>query len=451
MNQVRRLKIYLLGERDYPEAVVTVPEHMLGDLLGLIARARATNPALPLDAIIGTIWRLGSYRLGRTSYGAFRYECETRKDLRLVNTRGATRRPLIPSDLSHRRGARTPSIEFAIRQDVDRVRPGFFWPVLPAGLGRRFIRPASTARRVLRRAHTDRRGRLPCARPRIWSEPERGDDNRQLSAPNDAVPGLHLAVRASQNVGFPKGSACAYQSFQAGGGVPPCVPLLEAPIEYRGDNANHHPFTPRVYVASQILSGLVLCLRMVGDSRMPRLTTASLSFAVACVSLVGISPSDSTGVGAQEPTPYEIAATKNVMVRMRDGVHLATDIYRPARNGSPVEGTFPVLLERTPYNKEIENPDGTLSPVDPVPRARFRANRVVNFLASRGTSSSFRTCAVDTLPNGAGECWQTTAETVLTRLNGLPHSRGRAARSAGSDNRTREVRHMRWPSRMRQE
>ena len=65
MNQVRRLKIYLLGERDYPEAVVTVPEHMLGDLLGLIARARATNPALPLDAIIGTIWRLGSYRLGQ--------------------------------------------------------------------------------------------------------------------------------------------------------------------------------------------------------------------------------------------------------------------------------------------------------------------------------------------------------------------------------------------------
>ena len=104
---------------------------------------------------------------------------------------------------------------------------------------------------------------------------------------------------------------------------------------------------------------------------MPRLTTASLSFAVACVSLVGISPSDSTGVGAQEPTPYEVAATQNVMVRMRDGVHLATDIYRPARNGSPVEGTFPVLLERTPYNKEIENPDGTLSPVDPVTESAF--------------------------------------------------------------------------------
>ncbi len=40
------------------------------------------------------------------------------------------------------------------------------------------------------------------------------------------------------------------------------------------------------------------------------------------------------------------------MIPMRDGVRLAADIYRPARDGAPVEGKFPVLLERTPYNKE---------------------------------------------------------------------------------------------------
>ena len=39
------------------------------------------------------------------------------------------------------------------------------------------------------------------------------------------------------------------------------------------------------------------------------------------------------------------------MVPMRDGVRLATDIYRPARDGSPVSDKFPVILERTPYNK----------------------------------------------------------------------------------------------------
>jgi putative CocE/NonD family hydrolase len=40
-------------------------------------------------------------------------------------------------------------------------------------------------------------------------------------------------------------------------------------------------------------------------------------------------------------------AQKNVMVPMRDGVKLATDIYRPA-----ADGRYPVILERTPYNKD---------------------------------------------------------------------------------------------------
>src|SRR5512133_191658 len=44
--------------------------------------------------------------------------------------------------------------------------------------------------------------------------------------------------------------------------------------------------------------------------------------------------------------PFEIAATKDVRIAMRDGVHLATDIYRPA-----APGKFPILLERTPYGK----------------------------------------------------------------------------------------------------
>src|SRR5215475_2640940 len=48
---------------------------------------------------------------------------------------------------------------------------------------------------------------------------------------------------------------------------------------------------------------------------------------------------------------YEVAVTRNVMIQMRDGVRLAADIYRPARNGSAVEGKFPVLLERSPYSK----------------------------------------------------------------------------------------------------
>lgn len=43
-----------------------------------------------------------------------------------------------------------------------------------------------------------------------------------------------------------------------------------------------------------------------------------------------------------------ILIEKNIMVPMRDGVNLATDIYRPAK-----EGRYPVLLSRLPYNKEM--------------------------------------------------------------------------------------------------
>jgi putative CocE/NonD family hydrolase len=44
--------------------------------------------------------------------------------------------------------------------------------------------------------------------------------------------------------------------------------------------------------------------------------------------------------------PYPVVVEHNVEARMRDGVVLRADVYRPDK-----EGKFPVLLERTPYNK----------------------------------------------------------------------------------------------------
>ncbi|MHB9028597.1 MAG: CocE/NonD family hydrolase, partial [Candidatus Latescibacterota bacterium] len=49
--------------------------------------------------------------------------------------------------------------------------------------------------------------------------------------------------------------------------------------------------------------------------------------------------------------PHEVAAQRDIMVPMRDGIRLATDIYFPSRNGSPLDEKFPVILVRTPYNK----------------------------------------------------------------------------------------------------
>jgi putative CocE/NonD family hydrolase len=46
---------------------------------------------------------------------------------------------------------------------------------------------------------------------------------------------------------------------------------------------------------------------------------------------------------------YSVTYERNVAVKMRDGVTLRADIFRPN-----AEGKFPVLLERTPYNKDSE-------------------------------------------------------------------------------------------------
>src|SRR5215813_1367389 len=43
-----------------------------------------------------------------------------------------------------------------------------------------------------------------------------------------------------------------------------------------------------------------------------------------------------------------VVIERNIMVPMRDGVRLATDIYRPDK-----PGRFPVLLQRLPYGKNI--------------------------------------------------------------------------------------------------
>lgn len=59
---------------------------------------------------------------------------------------------------------------------------------------------------------------------------------------------------------------------------------------------------------------------------------------------------------------YGISASMDVMIPMRDGVHLATDVYRPAdADGKPVDSQFPVIIGRTSYDKS--NPVIWVNPV----------------------------------------------------------------------------------------
>ncbi|MGD1049142.1 MAG: CocE/NonD family hydrolase, partial [Candidatus Krumholzibacteriaceae bacterium] len=78
---------------------------------------------------------------------------------------------------------------------------------------------------------------------------------------------------------------------------------------------------------------------------------------------------------------FDVSVEKNVMVSMRDGVKLATDVYKPS-----AAGKFPVILLRTPYKKDMSEL-----------KARFYARRGYVFavqdcrgrFASKGTWNPF--------------------------------------------------------------
>lgn len=69
-------------------------------------------------------------------------------------------------------------------------------------------------------------------------------------------------------------------------------------------------------------------------------------------------------------TPDDTVILRDVMVPMRDGVRLATDVVLPARNGAALPGPFPTLLYRTPYDKGGARPS-EISVRDRTPRTNL--------------------------------------------------------------------------------
>ena len=57
----------------------------------------------------------------------------------------------------------------------------------------------------------------------------------------------------------------------------------------------------------------------------------------------------------RKPKYDEVLIRPNVLVPMRDGVKLATDIYLPASDGKVADEPMPALLARTPYDKGPSN------------------------------------------------------------------------------------------------
>ncbi|HUO12643.1 MAG TPA: CocE/NonD family hydrolase, partial [Caulobacteraceae bacterium] len=105
--------------------------------------------------------------------------------------------------------------------------------------------------------------------------------------------------------------------------------------------------------------------------------------ALSSVVLAGRSRAESS----EEP-PYEATLESGVWVRMRDGVRLATDVYRPSRGGRPVRGRFPAIMERTPYGRNVTSfRDFTADDSTPKTRAQ-----VAEYYVQRGYVVIFQDC-----------------------------------------------------------
>lgn len=61
--KVTRLKLWLLSDTGYPEALVTLPEHVVGDFSDLLTRAQALSPGVSMHSVVQAIWTLGSRRV----------------------------------------------------------------------------------------------------------------------------------------------------------------------------------------------------------------------------------------------------------------------------------------------------------------------------------------------------------------------------------------------------
>ena len=127
--------------------------------------------------------------------------------------------------------------------------------------------------------------------------------------------------------------------------------------------------------------------------------------------------------GAQMPPPPRPAAAivveKNVEARMRDGVILRADVYRP--NG---EGKRPALLQRTPYSK---NPGE--------PRSQFHRLAEAGFVVVVQDTRGRYTSDGVAVPHDEGADGYDTVEWVAP----LPYVDGRVGMFGGSYSATTQL------------
>jgi putative CocE/NonD family hydrolase len=154
---------------------------------------------------------------------------------------------------------------------------------------------------------------------------------------------------------------------------------------------------------------------------------------------------------------YGVLAALEVMLPMRDGVRLATDLYFPALLDDPgarAPGVFPVLLVRTPYNKRADAQRdeaeyfarrGYVVAIQDC-RGRYRSEGMFYFLAQEPEDGYDTIEWLGTQPWSSGKVgthgtsylgWTQTAAAVLNP----PHLAAMVVNQAGANAYTSSVRH----------
>jgi putative CocE/NonD family hydrolase len=170
--------------------------------------------------------------------------------------------------------------------------------------------------------------------------------------------------------------------------------------------------------------------------------------------------------GQQPSDPYDVTAEHGVMVPMRDGVKLSTDVYRPARGSEPLTERLPILLQRTPYvidqgglvkQARFFAQHGYIVALQNV-RGRYKSEGTFIKYDALGANDAFDTIAwLATLPYGNGQVgmWGTSygahtqaeaakmkppaLRTVLLNEGGLSNAWDNAVRNGGAFELGREL------------
>ncbi len=152
---------------------------------------------------------------------------------------------------------------------------------------------------------------------------------------------------------------------------------------------------------------------------------------------------------------YDVTTERDVMVEMRDGVRLATDLYFPARDGEPLPGTLPAVFHRTPYDKSgVERNCGYgcffaqrgYVAVYQDCRGTFQSEGDVNFLLPEAEDGYDALQWIDRQPwsNGKvgswGTSWSGWTQTAMAAL-GPANLKAMVVNMSGADAHESSVRH----------